>query len=249
METESVIVNPDEELDVLMQELQDTTDLDEPQVSPNTMEEILEQLPEEQNDEIGTIHSTDTCDPGTGIPIIQESIDAKSNQFHINEVFNTDLKITIKKRKHQTIHTVQLPKHQQEMHIINLIKEYMAANKTYFVYCTPDIYKQLCRTYTTHFSNNGPKIIRCTEKALVIEDTEEQLRVIKNYHEGITNHRGINETLKQIQQKYFWPEMKATITTYINNCENCKRCKYERHPPKTPLMITETYARPFQRIY
>ena len=43
--------------------------------------------------------------------------------------------------------------------------------------------------------------------------------------------------------------MRDQVTSYINNCEVCKRAKYDRNPPNIPLMLTETPSRPFQILH
>ena len=42
--------------------------------------------------------------------------------------------------------------------------------------------------------------------------------------------------------------MLETITTFINKCETCKKCKYDRQPPKLEDHLTPTPQRPFEII-
>ncbi|KAK9752213.1 Integrase zinc binding domain [Popillia japonica] len=125
----------------------------------------------------------------------------------------------------------------------------MDQGKHYLYFGNEKIYKDFCNVYITHFNNNGPKLYRCLRKLQVIEDEERQLEIIKNYHEGKTNHRGINETVKQLQQRYYWLNMKNIVTTYIKKCEQCNRNKYDRQAPHPELNITEKVDQPFQRIH
>lgn len=257
LETDSMIVNPDEELDKLLKDFeyelsqldqQDTNNQNEtePQIqisipSPDDLSPI--------DDDLETIHSTLTEEPNNSIKILHEAIDSKPNQILINEILTEDLRTKIEKRKHQTIMHVQLPKHDRENKIIQLFKEYVTDARTYYIYCSDEIYKVMCEIYIKIFNNKGPKIVRCTDKLIVIINPEEQLEMIKNYHESHTNHRGITETLKQMQRRYYWTDMKNTISAYINKCAICQKSKYERNPPEIPMMLTETYSRPFQRLH
>ncbi|KAK9719692.1 Integrase zinc binding domain [Popillia japonica] len=83
----------------------------------------------------------------------------------------------------------------------------------------------------------------------VIEDEKRQLEIIKNYPEGKTNQRGINETVKQLQRRYYWVNMKNIVTTYIKKCQQCNRNKYDQQAPHPELNITEKVDQPFQRIH
>lgn len=96
---------------------------------------------------------------------------------------------------------------------------------------------------------NGPKLIRCTERLKVLTNMDEQLEIIKLYHQGKNNPRGIVESLKTIGRKYYWKTMKSDIQNYINDCEICKKTKYERNAVHVPIMTTETPQKPLEKIH
>lgn len=76
-----------------------------------------------------------------------------------------------------------------------------------------------------------------------------KFRIIKSYHEGKTNHRGIDETEQRIKNIYYWPQLKDSIQSFINECEICQQSKYERHPVKLQMNITPTPVRPFEIVH
>lgn len=61
---------------------------------------------------------------------------------------------------------------------------------------------------------------------------------------------GEQETLSRIKTKYYWPLMKISIQTFINECEIlCQQSKYERNPVKIKMNITSTATKPFDIIH
>lgn len=52
-----------------------------------------------------------------------------------------------------------------------------------------------------------------------LENVREYLRqqeIINKYHDGKTNHRGINECYLALSNKYYWPKMREHITKFID---------------------------------
>ena len=82
-----------------------------------------------------------------------------------------------------------------------------------------------------------------------VQDENDQQNIIKNHHEGKTNHRGIIETESRIRKSYYWPGIKNDVTKYINVCEICASNKYDRNPPQQKLMITPTPSKPFEIVH
>lgn len=99
------------------------------------------------------------------------------------------------------------------------------------------------------FREPGFKLVLCRQILEDIKTKNEQENIIKLCHEGRTTHRGIQETEAQIKQRYYWPNMRNGITSYINNCDLCQRMKYDRHPPKQKLNFTPTPRKPFEVVH
>lgn len=255
LENASMIVNPDDELDNFINNLTNNNDTND-KFRTQEYEELIEDLErncQDINENPGTssstIHSTEDREPNSGIPILNEAIDNKPNQFIIKTVYNGSITSKTQKEENRTIHKVNVPQDCDVREILNFLREYTTKDeKYYFFFDREATYKKFCEVYCDHFSQQGPKIIRCTNRLVTIIHKEIQEDLIKNHHEGKTNHRGITETMKQLQRKYFWKNMKTSVIDYINSCDICKKTKYDRKPPLVPMMLTETADKPFQQL-
>ncbi|EEZ99858.1 Retrovirus-related Pol polyprotein from transposon 412-like Protein [Tribolium castaneum] len=110
------------------------------------------------------------------------------------------------------------------------------------------MYKDFCRTFSKTFNDDAPILKRCTKRITLVTNKDEQQDLIKNHHEGKTNHRGIRETYTKLQRLYYWPKLTLDVSDFINKCEICKKTKYERYPPKIPLKVTPKIDCPFQQL-
>lgn len=80
-------------------------------------------------------------------------------------------------------------------------------------------------------------------------DPELRQNIISEYHDSKKHiHRGINETIRRIKEKYDWPNLSRDVEIYIKSCDICSQCKVNRKNTDAPLVITETPSKPFERI-
>ena len=208
------------------------------------------QMDEDEISNSDTIHTTQTQQPQKSIEIQDTILDNKKKQFILSTSLGNELEVKIKTRDDCTIHLIRIPSENSYTHILNLIKTYMTGNKTFYIFTSDeDIYKKMCTVYTGEISNKGPRIIRCLRRAEVITVEEKKVALVVSYHTGITNHRGIQETLAHLKQKYWWPRMENTITNVIKSCDTCNRAKYNRRPDVPLLPITETPEAPFEKLF
>ena len=85
----------------------------------------------------------------------------------------------------------------------------------------------------------------------MVEDVEnpiQQMKIIRETHEN-HGHRGTLENFKQIQRKYYFPNLKSLIQKYINRCEVCLTNKYDRQKHDTKFEITESPTKPLEIIH
>src|SRR5712671_1998107 len=75
--------------------------------------------------------------------------------------------------------------------------------------------------------------------------------IMRVVHEGlITGHPGRDETIAQTQRNYWWPDMRAWITEYVQGCVICQQNKiitHRTHPPMFKIPM-DPAALPFQQI-
>jgi Integrase zinc binding domain/RNase H-like domain found in reverse transcriptase len=53
-------------------------------------------------------------------------------------------------------------------------------------------------------------------------------------------HPGRDETLRKMQEHYYWPHMKEWITDYVKGCAICQQNKILTHQRKTPVYCIPT---------
>lgn len=251
LDSQSLMVNVDPELDALLSEFESI--MEEPRnLNTPTPEQVHQNLnpPDRPITPNSTAHSINDEDPTASIPILDEPINAKRNQIHIKTVILNPSKPKIIKRGQKTIIEAEVQVETIIDDLFNVLRDFTTTNRQYHVFTDKeDTYKKLCETYTSKFTDNGPTLIRCTQKLTDVLDKEEQLQIINNYHEGKTNHRGTKETAARLKLKYYWPNIQRDIEEFIKNCEICKRSKYERIPEIMPMMLTETPTKPFQILH
>lgn len=197
-----------------------------------------------------TQHTTFNETTNNGIKILDEIINNKVNQILVFPHVYHKLDVKQENYEHHKIITVKIPNTNNEDLILQFLRDYTMSEKTYCTYFhTMDLYIKFNEIYLQHFSEKGPKLLRCTKLVNTITSKEEQIILTKNHHEGKVNHRGILETLQHLKRNYYWIGMKTTISQYINSCDTCQRAKYARNKPYTPLMVTDTPSKPFQVVH
>lgn len=141
--------------------------------------------------------------------------------------------------------------------LLELCKENLKPNTTYGVYCSDKAVKlkdqildQIFLEFQRIIETDFPSIIIKRYYKIVddIENTDEQKDHIANQHVSKTCHRGINDVYYNLRIKCYWPRMLAQITDYVNNCDTCKRIKYDRAPLKPKFNITLTPSQPFESL-
>lgn len=231
------------------EDIVDNTDNVSMLVQPDIENELANN--QEQNDDVNTIHSNDEQDPIVGIPICESPVNFGANQIIISEVLHSPTKPKIKilfEKKRRFL--VQLSKDNFENDILKFVKEFVLPEKMYYLYFeNPNNFEPFCEVIRKNFKWPSIQFKRCTIKLIDVVTKNDIQDVIKNYHEGKSNHRGIDETEQKIKSKYYWPNLKSSIQSYINDCEICQLSKYERNPVKIPINITPTPTKPFQIVH
>lgn len=90
--------------------------------------------------------------------------------------------------------------------------------------------------------------ILCSHIVETVKEPERQNELIKAYHEGKTNHRGVPETLAALQRRYYWHHMRRTIRANLRSCTICNQAKYDRHPIVVHPEVTHTPNSPLLDI-
>jgi hypothetical protein len=73
-------------------------------------------------------------------------------------------------------------------------------------------------------------------RQVVPPDDALKRRILREYHDHWgAGHPGRDETIRQVQNQYFWPSKRAWIKQYIKGCTTCQQNKNITHVTKTPL--------------
>lgn len=202
-----------------------------------------------ENEDSQTIHTSNEH-PVTSIPIAECPVNHGKNQIIISQVNFNPLPVSvIKLFKNKQRYLVQISKNNFEKDIINFVKKFIVPKVKYYVYFEDPVYESFAVIIQNYFKNSQINFIKCTQKLIDISNDDEIKNIIQNYHEGKTNHRGIDETEKRLKNIYYWPNQRKSIQSYINLCDICQVTKYDRKPLNPLFNITPTATRPFEIIH
>lgn len=200
-----------------------------------------------------TVH-TSAEHPIIGIPIKDGPVNVGLNQIIITEVNFSRADLSIK-----TIHGnkqrifVQFSQTNWENQIKDFIDAFITPKVPYHLYFQKSpfeqLYERFSRILQKYFPNSGYTLVKCTQYLSDIENPDDQKDIVKSIHEGVSNHRGIDEVEKIVRKTYYWPNIRKTVQEYINNCEPCQLSKYDRHPLKLKFNLTPTPIKPFQILH
>lgn len=191
-----------------------------------------------------TIHSQEE-NISAELPISEKPINLFRNQIIINITRNPRYEYI--KRFNKDIHFVYLGKEDLKNQIISNLIEIIDPSKTYGIFLVQNKYLRPILEQIIQEKFISINVSLCLSKLLDIEDEDEQVNSIKNYHN--LNHNGINETYLHLKKSIYFPNLKDVITKYINSCELCLKAKYERHPYKIPFQGPILPTKPLHTLH
>lgn len=199
---------------------------------------------------IGSVH-TSAENPVLTIPITDFPLNKFSRQIRFEVV--RDLKkrpIVTKPFDTYTRTVVQLSESNLENDVINAIKEHVNPRlKTALIIRPTSALYQIIPILQEKFRNSAMDLVFTKIELENINDYLKQQDIIKKYHEGKTNHRGISECYLALSSKYFWPKMKDCIAKFINECSICGQAKYDRHPIRQRFNVVPPPSKPFEIVH
>lgn len=219
-------------------------------------ESIVGQVDPEERSDLDTVH-TSAEDPILTINISEKPLNYFLCQVILTEV-DVNPRIEIKKifgpPINRTRWRIYFLKETFTQQLISFLKEYAEPKRQYVFYFENDnddqnFYKEMCRVLPQIFKNSSFRLLKTNKILQDITRENSQQSLIKLQHEGITNHRGIKETIDELRIKYYWPKLSDDVRNFVNNCTICQQVKYERHPPLIKLQLTPTPKKPFETIH
>lgn len=189
-------------------------------------------------------------------PILEIPItDDVLNKFHRQLIMTVvgDVKRRPTATKPFDTHTrtcVQLSESNLINDVISAIKEYVNPKvKTALLIIPPLRMYDIIPIIQDKFRSSAMNLILAKKEVENVKDYLRQQDLIRNYHDGKTNHRGINECFSSLSTRYFWPKMRDHITKFINECTICGQAKYDRNPIKQKFNIVPPATKPFEIVH
>lgn len=234
----------------------------------NTNADALSRV-EIHNDEISSItvnpsekppsiadSSTETAHTSNENPILEVPItDEPINKFHRQIIMTVvgDIKKRPTATKPFDTHTrtsIQVSQTNLIDDVIAAIKEYVNPKvKTGIIINPPLSMYDIIPIIQDNFKSSAMNLVLCKSELENVKEYLRQQDIIRHYHDGKTNHRGINECHLALSHKYYWPKMRDHITKYINECTTCGQAKYDRSPIKQKFNIVPPATKPFEIIH
>ncbi len=104
------------------------------------------------------------------------------------------------------------------------------------------------------FKNVGNSILKnltiiITHPAQIIYNEDEQLAIIKRYHDNFIEggHCGQKRLYAKIRSKYYWKNMSKMVSVYVRKCNQCQMDKIKKHT-REELTMTKTPQKPFDIV-
>lgn len=195
---------------------------------------------------------SDAESPILEIPISEDPLNKFNKQIIFN-VVSDDIERSPTISKPFATHTricIQISESNLQQNIINAIKEYVNPKVKTGILINPVLKMySIIPILQDHFQNSAMNLVITKKEIENITEYIKQQDIIKNYHIGKTNHRGINESYLALSRRYYWPKMKEQIAKYINECNVCGRAKYDRNPVKPRFQVVPPPTKPFEIVH
>lgn len=137
---------------------------------------------------------------------------------------NVEIEIIIRKQIKLTFRGIPTEKDDAQAQIFKILyenKHIFSEDKIYHWENLKEI--NIAEILSFIFADGERNFIIC--KNIIIElDVEERNIILDNFHNGKSNlHRGVNETLRRIREKYYWKNIQKDVENYVKSCEICNR--------------------------
>lgn len=185
--------------------------------------------------DLETIHSQ-AEDLNDHIPILDTVVNRFRTQLILTNNKTKETEICHKNRK------IYISSDDIKHNLADILRRYIKPGKTgIFTELSDHEFNILQRRLIELFDNDPTiKFVRCSFHAKDMSNEDETYKQIHRYHKNETGHTGINENYEGLKKLIYFPNLKALIQKYINNCDTCNRVKYDRNPIKPKFMLTET---------
>lgn len=197
-----------------------------------------------------TVH-TNSENPILEIPITDDPLNKFHRQIRLSIVGDIKRRPVITKPfdTHTRI-SIQLSESNLENDLVNAIKEYVNPKvKTALLITPPLALYTIIPILQDKFRSSAMNLVLAKTEVENIKEYLRQQDIIRLYHDGKTNHRGINECYLALSRRYYWPKMREQITKFISDCTICGQAKYDRQPIKQQFNIVPPATKPLEIVH
>lgn len=209
-----------------------------------------EKAPSIDNSATNTAHTSQE-NPILEVPITDEPLNKFHKQLCLNVVdIITRRPVVSKPFESHTRVVVQVSNSDLETDVVNAIREYVNPKVKTALLINPQLAMyRIIPIIQDKFKSTAMKLVLTKIELENIKEYLKQQEIIRLYHDGKTNHRGINECYLALSRRYYWPKMKDHINKYINECSICGQSKYDRHPVKPQLNLVPPATKPLEIVH
>lgn len=204
----------------------------------------------DSNSRTESAHS-DAENPILEIPITDDPLNRFTRQIIFTVVGDIKSKSTVSKPFDSHTRTcIQVSKSNLEQDVVNAIKEHVNPKIKTGILIIPalEMYS-IIPILQSSFKSSAMNLVLAKTEIENVNNYLKQQEILKNYHEGKTNHRGINECYLALSRRYYWPKMKEHVTKFINECRICGQAKYDRNPVRPRLQIVPPPSKPIEVVH
>lgn len=207
--------------------------------------------PEGDNDSETITAHTDAEDPILEVPITDDPLNKFTRQIVLTVVGDIKGKtVATKPFDTHSRFSVQISESNLQDDVINAIREYVHPKiKTGLLINPPTAMYSIIPVIQSTFKNSAMSLVLTKRELENVREYLKQQDIISKYHDGKTNHRGINECYLALSHKYYWPKMREHITKFINDCTICGQAKYDRNPVKQQFRVVPPASKPFELVH
>lgn len=209
-----------------------------------------ETLNTKPNSSTETVHTSNE-NPILEIPITDEPLNKFNRQIIFTLVNDVKRKpVVTKPFETHTRTSIQLSESNLEEDVINAIKEYVNPKVRTALLIIPQLAMySIIPILQNKFKGSSMNLILTKSEIENVREYLRQQEIIRHYHDGKTNHRGINECYLALSNKYYWPKMRDMITKFINECTICGQGKYDRNPVRPQFNIVPPATKPLEIVH
>jgi transposase InsO family protein len=219
------------------------------QVNAGNLEEE-ESSQNEERVEVQTVNEGGAHVQERTVEVAEDIVNNKRNQLIWEIGARAEPVTKHQKYGHLNVTVVRTKGNIKRDEVLKILNEILIPGRKYYLFSEDDrIMKQIIDIYEKGECGLANQLVGCKQRVETVMDEDRQQELVKNYHVGKTNHRGVTETVARMKRHYFWIGMARTVEKIIQECEACNMVKYIRNPHQAPQLVTTTPDMPFEEIH